>query len=137
MSMDSPFSTPGTGDKASKDSFKTPDSQQVSSSSSKERQGEPFKRPPSPSLLRNLKRRKAKVLDEEEYVERVEKIIERDFFPELDRIRARTEYIEASERNDAAAMRRLKVRMAPLIIVGFSVSCFFFSSLFLLHPPSF
>ena len=52
MSMDSPFSTPGTGDKASKDSFKTPDSQQVSSSSSKERQVEPFKRPPSPSLLR-------------------------------------------------------------------------------------
>ena len=38
-------------------------------------------------------------------MERVEKIIERDFFPELDRIRARTEYIEASERNDTAAMR--------------------------------
>ena len=104
--MDSPFSTPGTGKKAG-DSFKTPDSQAASSSSSS-KQLEPFKRPPSPSLLRNLKKRKAKVLDEEEYVERVEKIIERDFFPELDRIRARTEYIEASEKNDKAAMRYVK-----------------------------
>jgi protein DGCR14 len=106
--MDSPFSTPGSSKMPPGASFGTPESQ--SSKQPREKAMAPFKRPPSPSLLKSLNKRKAKVLDEAEYVEKVEKIIERDFFPELERIRARQEYIEASERNDSAAMRRLRER---------------------------
>ena len=90
-----------------------------------------FKRPLSPSRctsLVNAKRRfsplnnrrrkfamkKAKsiVLDEDEYVERVGEIIERDFFPELEKLKARSEFIDAAEAGDAAAMRRLRERFS-------------------------
>ena len=37
------------------------------------------------------RKRKVKVMDEEEYVAKVEKIIERDFFPELDKLKAQVE----------------------------------------------
>ena len=35
-----------------------------------------------------FRKRKVKVMDEDEYVAKVEKIIERDFFPELDKLKA-------------------------------------------------
>lgn len=47
-----------------------------------------------------------KVLDEDEYVEKVAKIVERDFFPELENLKDRTEYMDAEERNDLVAMSR-------------------------------
>ena len=70
-----------------------------------------FKSPPDPSTLKALTKRASKrnvrVLDEDEYVEKVEKIIEKDFFPELERLNAQSEYIEASDRNDQVTMTRL------------------------------
>ena len=68
-----------------------------------------FKTPPDPSTLKALSKRpskRIKVLDEDEYVKKVEKIIERDFFPELDRLNAQTEYIDAAERKDEDTMSR-------------------------------
>jgi len=67
-----------------------------------------FKKPLDPELLAKVRKRKVKVLDEDEYVERVEKIIERDFFPELDKLKAQNDYIEAREKNDYATMSRLQ-----------------------------
>ena len=67
-----------------------------------------FKPPPDPDKLN--KRRKTKVLSEDEYVERVGEIIERDFFPELEKLKAQSEYIDASDRHDSVTMRRLEER---------------------------
>ena len=67
-----------------------------------------FKPPPDPDKLN--KRRRTKVLSEDEYVEKVGKIIERDFYPELENLKAQTEYIDASDRQDSITMRRLEER---------------------------
>merc|ERR1719410_304629 len=47
-------------------------------------------------------------MDEDEYVAKVEKIIERDFFPELDKLKAQSDYIDARERKDYETMSRLE-----------------------------
>ena len=67
-----------------------------------------FKAPLDPDKLN--KRKRTKVLPEDEYVEKVGKIIERDFFPELDKLKAQSDYIDASDRQDSATMRRLEER---------------------------
>jgi len=72
-----------------------------------------FKEPPSPATMTvKRKRPKQKVLDEDAFVSKVSSIIERDFFPELEKLDAQREYIEASERNDVAAMNRLRERFS-------------------------
>ena len=67
-----------------------------------------FKAPLDPDKLN--KRKRTKVLPEDEYVEKVGKIIERDFFPELDKLKAQSDYIDASDRQDSATMKRLEER---------------------------
>lgn len=53
------------------------------------------------------KRTKSKILDEESYIEKIGDIIQRDFFPHLEKLKAQNEYIEALEQNDTKKMREL------------------------------
>jgi len=67
-----------------------------------------FKKPLDPDLLAKVRKRKVKVLDEDEFMERVEKIVERDFFPELEKLKARNEFLDAKARGDFITMNRLQ-----------------------------
>ena len=67
-----------------------------------------FKVPLTPMSKAAARKRRVKVMDEDEYVAKVEKIIERDFFPELEKLKAQSEYIDARERKDYETMSRLE-----------------------------
>lgn len=64
-----------------------------------------FKTPNLPS-----KPKKLNVLDEESYLEEMGKIIERDFFPDLEKLKAQNDYLEALERNDMIRVRELHAK---------------------------
>uniref|UniRef100_A0A452I137 Uncharacterized protein n=1 Tax=Gopherus agassizii TaxID=38772 RepID=A0A452I137_9SAUR len=55
-------------------------------------------------------KRRKRILDEESYIESLEKIIQRDFFPDVEKLRAQKEYLEAEESGDLEKMRQIAIK---------------------------
>lgn len=64
-----------------------------------------FKKPIG--MVRKHKKIQTKILDEDTYIKTMGKIIQRDFFPHLDKLQAQNQYLDALEQNDVKRMREL------------------------------
>ncbi|XP_045467820.1 splicing factor ESS-2 homolog [Harmonia axyridis] len=62
-----------------------------------------FKKPEIPVK----RKRKQIILDEDDYVQEIGKIIQRDFFPSLEKMKVQNDYLDAVERNDISKLREL------------------------------
>ncbi|XP_044530437.1 splicing factor ESS-2 homolog isoform X1 [Gracilinanus agilis] len=51
-----------------------------------------------------------RVLDEEEYIEGLQTVIQRDFFPDVEKLQAQKEYLEAEESGDLERMRQIAIK---------------------------
>ncbi|XP_029169246.1 splicing factor ESS-2 homolog [Nylanderia fulva] len=64
-----------------------------------------FKKPVG--YAKKSKSTQPKILDEDTYIEKMGEIIQRDFFPHLEKLQAQNEYLDALEQNDIKRMREL------------------------------
>nr|XP_058897153.1 splicing factor ESS-2 homolog isoform X2 [Kogia breviceps] len=55
------------------------------------------------------------VLDEEEYIEGLQTVIQRDFFPDVEKLQAQKEYLEAEENGDLERMRQIAIKFGSAL----------------------
>ncbi|XP_034844991.1 splicing factor ESS-2 homolog isoform X1 [Mirounga leonina] len=58
---------------------------------------------------------KQRVLDEEEYIEGLQTVIQRDFFPDVEKLQAQKEYLEAEENGDLERMRQIAIKFGSAL----------------------
>nr|XP_031299069.1 splicing factor ESS-2 homolog isoform X1 [Camelus dromedarius] len=56
-----------------------------------------------------------RVLDEEEYIEGLQTVIQRDFFPDVEKLQAQKEYLEAEESGDLERMRQIAIKFGSAL----------------------
>uniref|UniRef100_A0A8C1KH93 Ess-2 splicing factor homolog n=1 Tax=Cyprinus carpio TaxID=7962 RepID=A0A8C1KH93_CYPCA len=61
------------------------------------------------------KKPKRKILDEDQYIESLEKIIQRDFFPDVSKLQAQKDYMEAEENGDLERMREISIKYGSVM----------------------
>ncbi|XP_053443491.1 splicing factor ESS-2 homolog isoform X1 [Nycticebus coucang] len=59
--------------------------------------------------------KKQRVLDEEEYIEGLQTVIQRDFFPDVEKLQAQKEYLEAEENGDLERMRQIAIKFGSAL----------------------
>ncbi|XP_023309523.2 splicing factor ESS-2 homolog [Lucilia cuprina] len=69
---------------------------------------ETFKKPSSLGIVK--KKAKPKILTEEKYIEEISKIIQRDFFPDLEKLKAQNDYLDAMDQKDYARMESIRAK---------------------------
>lgn len=65
----------------------------------------------SPEIVPRNPRKRMRVLDEDAYVEAIEKIIERDYFPDISKLRDRLDWIQAVKTRDPIQIRDAQLKI--------------------------